>query len=201
MTFREVRSAHQPEVNRFGQTSIGSPKHSVRSASGCTTPTHAAPRVPLLQGRITNPLSDQTPVPGPAPHPHPQGTSTDNPRLPLSGLPSGQTQARGLPLLLLEKSANVHSPPPVVSARMRLPVQVLARQPRLQILTHHLIRRTPFRPPAYIHRGPPQLAITACACPRHTCSAGQFFHSLLVQKAITIVCPDPLDCRGFAELK
>ncbi len=28
------------------------------------------------------------------------------------------------------------------------------RQPRLQILTHHLIRRTPFRPPAYVHRGP-----------------------------------------------
>ena len=38
---------------RFGPTSIGSPKHSVRSAGGCTTPTHAAPRVPLLQRRIT----------------------------------------------------------------------------------------------------------------------------------------------------
>ncbi len=46
--------------------------------------------MPFLQRRITIPTSDQTPVPGPAPHPHPQGTSTDNPRLPLSGLPSGQ---------------------------------------------------------------------------------------------------------------
>ena len=188
-------------MNRFGQTGSSSPRHSVHSASSHTTPAHAAPRVPFLQRRITIPTSDQTPVPGPAPHPHPQGTSTDYPRLPLSGLPSGQTQARGLPLLLLEQSANVHSPPPVVSARVRLPAQLLVRQPRLQILWHHLIRRTPFRPPALIHRGPLQLAITACACPRHTCSAGQFFHSLLVQIAITIVCPDPLDCRGFAELK
>ncbi len=158
---------------RFGTTSIGSPKHSVRSASRWTTLTHAAPRVRLLQRRITNPLSDQTPVPGSALHPHPQGTSTDYPRLLLLGLPPGQTQARGLPLLLLEQSAAVHSPPPVVSARVRLPVQLLARQPRLQILTHHLIRRTPFRPPAYIHRGPLQLAITARACPRHTSGAAQ----------------------------
>ncbi len=36
--------------------------------------------------------------------------------------------ARGLPLLLLEQSAAVHSPPPVVSARVRLPVQLLARR-------------------------------------------------------------------------
>ena len=42
---------------RFGQTSIGSPEHSVRSAGGCTTPPHAAPRVPFLQRRITNPHS------------------------------------------------------------------------------------------------------------------------------------------------
>ena len=171
MTFRGVRSAQQAEIARFGPTSIGSSEYSVRSAGGSTTPTHAAPRVPLLQRRITIPLSDQTPVPGPAPHPHPQGTSTDYPRLLLSGLPSGQTQARGLPLLLLEQSAAVHSPPPVVSARVQLPVQLSASQPHLQILTHHLIRRTPFRPPAYVHRGPLQLAIPACACPRHTCSA------------------------------
>ncbi len=51
------------------------------------------------------------------------------------------------------------------------PVQLSARQPRPQILTHHLIRRSPFRPPAYLPRGPLQLAITACGCPRHTCSA------------------------------
>ena len=156
---------------RFGPTSIGSPEHSVRSAGGCTTPTHAAPRVPLLQRRITIPMSDQTPVPGPAPHPHPQGTSADYPRLLLLGLPSGQTQARGLPLLLSEQSAAVHSPPLVVSERVRLPVQLLARQPHLQILTHHLIRRTPFRPPAYVHHSPLQLAITACVCPRRTSSA------------------------------
>ena len=174
MPFRGVRSAQQAEIARFGPTSIGSPEYSMRSAGGCTTPTHAAPRVPFLQRRITIPTSDQTPVPGPAPHPHPQGKSTDNPRLPLSSLPSGQTQARGLPLPLLEQSAAVHLPPPVVSARVRLPVQLLARQPRLQIFTHHLIRSTPFRPPAYVHRGPLQLAVTACACPRRTCSAAHY---------------------------
>ena len=86
--FREVCSAQQAEMARFGQTSIGSPEHLRRTASSWTTPT----RPPL-------------------------------------------------------------------------------RQPRLQILTHHLIRRTPYRTPAYIHRSPPQLAITACACPRHICSA------------------------------
>ena len=103
---------------RFGQTSIGSPECSVHSASSHTTPAQAAPRVLLLQRRITNPMSDQTPVPGPAlhPHPHPHQPSTFRARLPLSGLPSGQTQFRGLPLLLLEQSAAVHSPPPVVSA-------------------------------------------------------------------------------------
>ena len=75
----------------------------MRSAGGCTTPTHAAPRVPLLQRRITNPLSDQTPVPGPAPHPHahPHQPPTSHARLPLLGLPSGQTPVRGLPLLIL----------------------------------------------------------------------------------------------------
>ncbi len=73
-------------------------------------------------------MSDQTPVPGPALHPHPQGTSADYPRLLLLGLPSGQTQARGLPLLLSEQSAAVHSPPLVVSERVRLPVQLLARR-------------------------------------------------------------------------
>jgi hypothetical protein len=39
---------------RFGQASIGSPECSVRSASSHTTPAQAAPRVPLLQRRITN---------------------------------------------------------------------------------------------------------------------------------------------------
>ncbi len=149
------------------------PKPSVRSASSCTTPTHAAPRVPFLQRRITIPTSDPTPVSGLALHPHPHWHRplTYRVLLPLSGLPSGQTQARGLPLLLLEQSAAVHSPPPVLSARVRLPVQLSARQTRLQILTHHLIRRTPFRPPAYMHCGPLQLAITARACPRYTSSA------------------------------
>ncbi len=113
---------------QFGPTSIGSPRHSVHSASSRTTPAHAAPRVPLLQRRITNPLSDQTPVPAPALHPHPQGTSTAYPRLLLLGLPSGQTQDRGLPLLLLEQSAAVHLPPPLVSVGVRLPVQLSARR-------------------------------------------------------------------------
>jgi hypothetical protein len=90
---------------RFGQATIGSPECSVRSASSHTTPAQAAPRVPFLQRRITNLLSDQTPVPGlalhPHPHPHPHRPLTYHAQLPLSGLPSGQTQFRGLPLLLL----------------------------------------------------------------------------------------------------
>jgi hypothetical protein len=75
---------------RFGQASIGSPEHSVRSASSHATPAQAAPRVPLLQRRITNLLSDQTPVPGLAlhPHPHPHRPLTYHARVPLSGLPS-----------------------------------------------------------------------------------------------------------------
>ena len=170
-TLQEVRSAQQAEIAQLVQASISSPRHSGRSASGWTTPTHAAPRAPLLQRRITIPTSHQTPVPGSALHPHLHQPPTYHARLLLSGLPSGQTQARGVPLLLLEQSAALHLPPPVVSVRVRLPVQLLARQPRLQILTHHLIRRTPFRQPAYIHRGPLQLAITAGACPRHPFSA------------------------------
>ncbi len=175
--FRGVRSAQQAEMARFGPTSIGSPKHSVLSAGGCTTPTHAAPRVPFLQRRITNPMSGKTPAPKSTllPHAHPRQLSSYHARLLLSSLPSGQTQFQRLPLLLLEQSAAAYSPPPEVSARIRLPVELLARQPRLQILTHHLIRRTPFRPPAYIHRGPLQLAITACVCPRHTSSAAHKF--------------------------
>ena len=138
--FRGVRSAQQAEIARFGQTSIGSPECSVHSASSHTTPTHAALRVPFLQRRITIPTSDQTLVPGPAPHqhqhqhPHPHRHRhrhqplTYHSRLPLSGLPSSQTQARGLPRLLLEPAAAVHSPPPVVSVWVRLPVQLLARR-------------------------------------------------------------------------
>ena len=129
--FREVRSAQQAQMARFGQTSIGSPECSVHSASSHTTPAQAAPRVPLLQRRIPNLLSDQTPAPGsalhPPQHPHRHQPPTYRVQLPLRGLPSGQTQARGLPLLLLEQSAAVHSPPPVVSARARLHVVVGSR--------------------------------------------------------------------------
>ena len=38
----------QAEITQLLQASIGSPKHSVRSASGWTTPTHAALGVPFL---------------------------------------------------------------------------------------------------------------------------------------------------------
>ena len=55
--------------------------------------------LPFLQRRITNPTSDQTPVSGSAldPHAHPHQPPTYRARLPLSGLPSGQTPVRGLP--------------------------------------------------------------------------------------------------------
>ena len=114
----------QAEITQLVQAAIGPPEHSVHSASSHTTPPYAPPRVPLLQRRITIPTSYQTPVPGPHPHRPP----TYHARLALRGLPSGQTQARGLPLLLLEQSPAVHSPPPVVSARVRLPAQLLARR-------------------------------------------------------------------------
>ena len=51
--FREVSPAQQAEFIQLVPAGIGSPKHSVRSASGWTTPTHAAPRVPFRQRRIT----------------------------------------------------------------------------------------------------------------------------------------------------
>ncbi len=57
MAFREVRSAQQAEFFQLVPASIGSPIHSVHSASGHTTPGHAAPRVPFLQHRITTPHS------------------------------------------------------------------------------------------------------------------------------------------------
>ena len=87
----------QAEMARFGPTSIGSPKHSVRSAGGCTTPTHAAPRVPCLQRRITNPLSDQTPVPGLALHAHPHRPLTYHVRLALRGLPFNAASLKTIP--------------------------------------------------------------------------------------------------------
>ena len=93
----------QADITQLLQTSVGSPEHSVHSASSRTTPTHAAPRVPFRRRRITIPTSDQTPAPGPAlhPHPHPYQPPTYRARLPLSGLPSDQPQVRGLPLLIL----------------------------------------------------------------------------------------------------
>ena len=120
----------QAETTQLLQAIIGSPKHSVRSARSRTTPTHAAPRVRLLQRRITNPTSNQTPVPRPAPHPpaHPQQPPTYHAWLLLLGVPSGQTPVRELPILLLEQSADMNLPLPVMSARVRLPVQLLARR-------------------------------------------------------------------------
>ncbi len=153
---REVRSRQHAEITRLGKTRIGRLKLSVHSASSWTTSTHAATRVPFLQRRTTCPLSDQTPGPGLAQNPHPHQPPTHRVLLPLSVLPSGQTLVRGLPILLVDQSAAVHLPRPVASARVRLLVQLLTRQPRIPILTHHLIRRTPFRPPWYVHRGPLQ---------------------------------------------
>ncbi len=48
---------------------------------------------------------------------------------------------------------------------MRLPAQVLARQPRLQILKHDLIRRIPFQPPALIHSDQPHSALLPACVP------------------------------------
>ena len=58
-------------------------------------------------------MSGPTPVPGSALHRHPQCTTTDHARLPLSDLPSGQTQVQGLPKTLLpEQPAVAQTPSP-----------------------------------------------------------------------------------------
>ncbi len=87
--FREARSARQAETTQLLQACIGSRKYSVRSASGCATRTHTPSLVLLLKCRITNPMSEQTPVPGSASHSH--QSPIDHARLFLPGLPSGQT--------------------------------------------------------------------------------------------------------------
>ena len=75
-------------------------------------------------------MSNRTPAPGWGLHPraHPHQPPTYHAWLLLSGLPSGQTPVRELHLLRLEQSAAVHLPPLVVSARVRVPVQLLARK-------------------------------------------------------------------------
>ena len=42
--------------------------------------------------------------------------------------------------------------------------------PRVSFLSAESSVRTPFRPPALLHRGPLHSAITDCACPRHSSS-------------------------------
>ena len=73
-------------------------------------------------------MSAQTPVPESALHPHPLRPPTYHARLPLSGLPSGQTLVRELPQTPTpEQPAALHSAPAVVSAPVQLPVQLFAR--------------------------------------------------------------------------
>ena len=90
--------------------------------------THAPPLAPFTQRRFTTPRSDQTPGPGSALHPHSRGASTDHDPLPPQGLPSGQTLVKELPQTPLpEQPAAVHSSAALVSAPVRLPVQLFAR--------------------------------------------------------------------------
>ena len=60
--FKKLRSAQQGKCTQLVQAITCSPKHSVRSTIGWTTPAQAAPRVPFLQRRITNPPSDQNSI-------------------------------------------------------------------------------------------------------------------------------------------
>ena len=73
-------------------------------------------------------MSGPTPVPGSALHRQPQCTPTDHARLPLSGLPSGQTQVQGLlQTPLPEQPAPAQSSfPAAVSEPGRLPGHWLA---------------------------------------------------------------------------
>ena len=81
-----------------------------------------------LQRRITTQLSGRTPVPASALHQHPQRAPSDDTWLPLSDLPSGQTQGQGLPQTPLpEQPAPAHSSSPTaVSAPGPLPGHWLA---------------------------------------------------------------------------
>jgi len=47
-----VWAAYPKHFALFIQSGIGSPEHSVRSASGCTTPAYARPRVPFLRAGL-----------------------------------------------------------------------------------------------------------------------------------------------------
>ena len=73
-------------------------------------------------------MSGRTPAPGSALHRHPHCAPTDHARLPLSDLPSGQTQGQGLPRTPLpEQPAAAQTPSPAaVSAPGRLPGHWLA---------------------------------------------------------------------------
>ena len=73
-------------------------------------------------------MSGRTPVPGSALHRHQHCATTDNARLPLSGLPSGQTQVQEWPQTpLTEQPAAAQTPSPAaVSALGQLPGHWLA---------------------------------------------------------------------------
>ena len=73
-------------------------------------------------------MSGRTPVPGSALYRHPHRATTDHARLPLSGLPSGQTQVQGLPQTPLpeQPAPTQSSSPAAVSALGRLPVHLFA---------------------------------------------------------------------------
>ena len=114
-------------IRTISAAGIGSPQPSPHPAGTYTTPTHAPAHVPLTQLKIPTPSSDQTPGPGSAMHPLPRGAPTDHDPIPQPSLVSGQTLVQELPQTPLpEQPAAVHSAPAVVSAPVRLPVQLFA---------------------------------------------------------------------------
>ena len=78
--------------------------------------------------RFTTLRSDHALDPGLALQPHVRSASTDHDPLPPQSLLSGQPLVQELPQTPLpEQPAAVHSAPAVVSAPVRLPVQLFAR--------------------------------------------------------------------------
>ena len=75
-------------------------------------------------------MSSRTLVLGLALHRNPHGATTEHARFALSDLPSGQTQAHGLPQTPLSEppAPAQSSSPAAVSAPGRLPVPLLAHQ-------------------------------------------------------------------------
>ena len=91
-------------------------------------------------------MSGRTPVPGSALQRHPHCATTDHARIPLSGLPSGRTQAHGLPRSPIpEQPAAAQSSSPA-SVCAKCPARVAPKSVRTVFGRGALLSAPGFRP-------------------------------------------------------